>query len=321
MPEKSDCIPRHSPGVMKILRTGTFGLLLGTVATGCVAAASGAAPITPSPETLYRAVDARTGELLNIAALAERVRSAEVVFFGEYHDDLVAHRIQLELVERLAADSAPRVLGMEMFERDVQPIVDDYAAGRIDEVNFRAGSRPWSNYAADYKPLVETAISAGWSIAATNLPQALASSIARYGLGALASVDLDTRRTAAAELQCPEDEYWVRFLEAMNSSSAADSAAHATADPLLVRTYEAQCARDETMAETIAALLHDRQVLHVNGSFHTDFHLGIVPRVLRRAPDADVLVISAFTVDDLENPPIDENRDRADFLIFTLTEG
>lgn len=306
---------------MKILRSGMFALLLGAVATGCAAATGGAPPITPAPEALYRAVDARTGELLSIAALADRVRSAEVVLFGEFHDDLVAHRVQLELVERLAADSADRILGLEMFERDVQPVLDDYVTGRIDEATFRAGSRPWSNYAADYRPLVEAAIRGGWAVAATNLPQVLASSIARYGLGALASLDLDTRRNAAAELQCPEDEYWVRFLEAMDASTATDSTAHASADPLLVRTYEAQCARDETMAETIAAMMDDRRILHVNGAFHSDFHLGIVPRVLRRAPDADILVISALAVDDLEDLAIDEHRDRADFLIFTLTEG
>jgi uncharacterized iron-regulated protein len=301
---------------MKILRTGAVGVLLGTAVAGC-AAAAGPPPIQPAPEALYYAVDARSGERVSIEILAERVRSADVVLFGEYHDDAVAHRIQLELVERLAADSADRVLGMEMFERDVQRLLDDYVDGRIEEAEFRARSRPWSNYAVDYKPLVDAAIAGGWPIAATNLPQAHATSIARYGLASLASLGLDERRTAAAEFQCPEDDYWVRFLEAMDASIAADSTAHANADPLLVRTYEAQCARDETMAETIAAMLDERRVLHINGAFHSDYHLGIVPRILRRAPDAEILVISAMTVADLADPPVAEHRDRADFVIFT----
>src|SRR5690606_11325780 len=121
-----------------------------------------------------------------------------------------------------AQDSTWGVLGLEMFERDVQPTVDRYLMGQIGEEAFLADSRPWPNYLTDYRPLVTSAVRHGLLIAATNLPQTLASSVARYGLGTLAALDLDNRRLAAAQLDCPEDEYWNKFVEAMRESTEAD---------------------------------------------------------------------------------------------------
>jgi uncharacterized iron-regulated protein len=47
------------------------------------------------------------------------------------------------------------------------------------------------------------------------------------------------------------------------------------------------------MAESLAARLRPGTlVLHLNGAFHSDHRLGIVPRLLRRAPGARVLVVS-----------------------------
>jgi uncharacterized iron-regulated protein len=292
-------------------------LLLIAAAGGCATATVGPAGLSPTPTSDYRIYDTSAQSFLDLPTLVERLASADLVFFGEMHDDAVAHRLQLELLEHLAMDTTWTALGLEMFERDVQPSISRYLAGEMSEESFLAGSRPWPNYRSDYRPLLQAAASHGWIVAGTNLPQSLASAVARYGIETLATLDLDTRRLAAAQFDCPEDEYWLKFLEAMRESTQTDPGAHAEVDPLLKRTYEAQCARDETMAETIASLLPEGGVMHVNGAFHSDFRLGIVPRLLRRAPSASIQVISAFPVDDLADPPIDEHLARADFLILT----
>jgi uncharacterized iron-regulated protein len=304
---------------MNASRFPARGLAVGmfVLVAGCAGAGGGS--ISPTPVAVYRVYDTGAEEYLSVAQLVDRVRDADVVLFGELHDDVVAHRIQLEVIERLAADSTERALGLEMFERDVQSVIDDYVLRRIDEGSFLGSARPWQNYPAAYRPLVETARAHRWPIEATNMPQETASSIARYGTAALGSLSLDQRRHVAAELQCPEDGYWTRFQEAMQSAADTDSTAHAAVDPFIKRTYEAQCARDETMAETISALLPGIRVLHINGGFHSDFHMGIVPRILRRVPAASIRTISAFPVDDLTDPPIEEHARRADFLIFTTT--
>jgi uncharacterized iron-regulated protein len=164
---------------------------------------------------------------------------------------------------------------------------------------------------------VELARREGWTVAGTNLPQPLAARIAQQGLAVLAELAPQERAGAAQELHCPRDEYWDRFVDAFASQIGHSPHGHSSPDALWT-TYQAQCARDETMAEGVAALLqrHDF-VLHVNGAFHTDYQMGIVPRLLRRRPHTRVAVISAVPVRDVSDPPTTEYEFRADYLIFT----
>ena len=68
-----------------------------------------------------------------------------------------------------------------------------------------------------------------------------------------------------------------------------------------LRSYAAQAVRDDTMAESIALHLSthpDRQVFHLNGSFHSSEYLGTVERLQKRLPDLNVAVIHPWTEDD-----------------------
>jgi uncharacterized iron-regulated protein len=101
--------------------------------------------------------------------------------------------------------------------------------------------------------------------------------------------------------------------------TAADSAA---ARASLVRVYEAQCVKDETMAESIARELLARGrgngvLLHVNGAFHSDYGLGTAERVRRRMPDHRQLLITAVPVDDPATAPLANHGSKADYVIFT----
>jgi hypothetical protein len=46
------------------------------------------------------------------------------------------------------------VLSLEMFETDVQPVVDEYLAGAIRDADLLKDARAWPNYRPDYEPLV-----------------------------------------------------------------------------------------------------------------------------------------------------------------------
>lgn len=102
----------------------------------------------------------RSGREVTMDALVTDIGASEAVFLGEQHDDAVGHAVQAEIfrraVEKYKADRS-LALSMEMFERDVQVVLDEYLAGLITESHFRSSSRPWPNYETDYRPLVETA--------------------------------------------------------------------------------------------------------------------------------------------------------------------
>ncbi len=290
-------------------------LILASLATAACSTRT-PTPTTPAPGRAlapHRVVDSRTGQALSFDALGEHAADAEVVFFGELHNDPGTHQLELALLEVVARKPGDVVLSLEMFERDVQPALDAYLAGRISEEAFLAQSRPWPNYATDYRPLVEFAKAHGWPVLASNVPRRLAAQVARGGLDTLRLLPAEERLLAASEFSCPRDRYHERFVTTMGDHPGMDSA-------MVLRFYEAQCVKDETMAESIVAALAARPgslIVHMNGSFHSDYGDGVPARVERRRPGTRFMILTGIPVADPGDAPIGEHRERADYLIFT----
>lgn len=257
--------------------------------------------------------------------LVEHLSRANVVFFGEQHDDPETHRVEAMLLEALGRTNRPVVLSLEMFERDVQPVVDDYLAGRISEDDFRSKSRPWERYATDYRTMVEMAKASGWPVVAANVPRPLASAIGRRGLAALDTLSPAQRLHAARDLVCPKDDYRLRFLETMRAHSPGSGPAPQAGDSLPTavaeRFYLSQCVKDETMAESIVEALRraprNAILVHYNGAFHSEYGQGTVDRVRRREPAWSVVLVSAVPVRDPAVAPVAPHTGRGDFVIFT----
>ncbi|MEO8622322.1 MAG: ChaN family lipoprotein [bacterium] len=291
----------------------SIGKAIASIPTSSGALSSGVRIVTPASVTDSRA-----------AAMIEQLRHADVVFFGEQHDDPETHRAEAELLDAIGQTGRPVVLSLEMFERDVQPVVDDYLAGRINERDFLARSRPWERYATDYRRLIELAKDHHWRVVAANVPRTLASAIGRKGLAALDTLNGKDRANAARDNQCPRDDYHARFMESMQSHSAGSGpsvAGDSLPTAMAERFYLAQCVKDETMAESIVnARLdapRDAIVVHFDGAFHSDYSQGTVARVKRRQPGWTIAVVSAVPVADPAIAPIVTQSGKADFIIFT----
>lgn len=280
---------------------------------------------TPVPDPSgFRVVVPATGEQLTMARMNEMLTRSDIVFFGEQHDDRETHRAEAMVLEALGRSNRPVVVSLEMFERDVQGVVDDYLAGRIGEPDFLSRSRPWPNYATDYRPLVEMAKANGWPVVASNVPRRIASAIGRQGLAALDSLTPTERTYAAREIICPADAYRARFMDQMRGHSpggAAPSPADTLPSAVAERFYVAQCVKDETMAESIVDARRraprNAIVIHYNGAFHSDFGQGTVARVLRREPGLSTAGITGVPSSDLASASVADHVNRANFIVFT----
>jgi uncharacterized iron-regulated protein len=263
-----------------------------------------AAQLTPAPAANYRLVHGRTGQEKTLAQLADELATRDVVYFGELHDNVVGHEVYAELA-RLLADRRPDlVISMEMFERDTQGVVNDYLHGKIDEAAFLKHSRPWKNYARDYRPLIELAKDRKLDVIAGNLPRPVAAKVASKDG---ATSPFMPRRTTA-----PLDRYWELFAESMKS--------HPGAEGMAEKMYLAQCAKDDSMAEGIADYLNSnphRQplVIHCNGNFHSDYGLGTAARVAQRLPLAQQAIISMVVVPDVAKADVTSDRKKAHYLL------
>jgi uncharacterized iron-regulated protein len=242
---------------------------------------------------------------MTLAQVADELAARDVVYFGELHDNVAGHQVYAELAKLLADRRPDFVLSMEMFERDVQGVVNDYLRGRIDEATFLRHSRPWKNYARDYRPLVELTRERKRDVIAGNLPRPVAAKVASKE-GSL-SPFLPRATTA------PADRYWELFSEATKGHPGAGGA--------LEQMYRAQCAKDDAMAEGIADYLASnphRQplVIQCNGNFHSDYGLGTAARLAQRAPLVQAAIVSMIAVEDVAKADVTNDRKRAHYLLI-----
>ncbi len=143
-----------------------------------------------------------TGEPASLDDILQAMGSVDAVLVGETHTDPVGHWLERELF-RMAVDRfgggegegarRPVALSMEMFERDVQHILDEYLAGLITESQFLAGARPWEHYAEDYRGMVELARERGLPVIAANAPRRYVNRVSRLGREALRELPPRTR--------------------------------------------------------------------------------------------------------------------------------
>ena len=275
----------------------------------------------------HRVFDTRHKSFTDFESMLADVARADVIFVGEQHDNPNTHRLELAVVDGLMRRRVSLVIALEMFERDVQPVLDKYAAGTITEEEFLKGSRPWPRYATDYRPLIEFAREHHLPIVAANVPRPIAANVSKAGLSALDALG-PQRGFAARELQCAASgQYYDRFVAEMTGHAPA--ADPKTAPPADVRTgtdrfFLAQCVKDETMAESVAAAFANTSVeratiVYVNGAFHTDYGQGAAERTRRRLPGRRVAILSMLPVDDIDGVvPGEEDLARAEYLVYTV---
>jgi len=315
--------PRPNPMIPRLsgVRFPLAALVLAACARTPAPRLSPASAVRPALES--RVVSGPAARDVSFDTMMSSIGNADVVFFGEQHDDPATHRAELAVLAALGNGRRPVVLSLEMFERDVQGVLDDYLRGAISEADFLARSRPWERYTTDYRALVELARARGWRVIASNVPRRLASAVSRRGLAVLDTMLASDRALVAREILCPRDRYYERFTQQMGGHGAPSSTSpgDSTATRAMTnRFYEAQCIKDETMAESVVSALEAEGegavVLHVDGAFHSDFGLGTAERVRRRRPGSTTVVISAIPVADLSTAPVAEHAGKGDFLFF-----
>ena len=277
----------------------------------------------PSATSAYvpqRVYDTRRHAFTDFETMVADLARADVVLVGEQHDDPNTHRLETAVLEGFARRHLSVTLSLEMFERDVQPSLDTYVAGTVGEDEFLKASRPWPRYATDYRALVELAKAQRWPVVAANVPRRIASDVAKTGRPAVDSLGSADRALAAHDLECPHDGYFDRFSEQMGSHQAPGATAAAASDTT-ERYYWAQCVKDETMAESIAAAFAKEAgrpgvIVHFTGAFHSDFGTGTGERVRRRLEGRRVTLVSMMPVDDLDTlAPAGDDLKRADYLV------
>ena len=249
-------------------------------------------------------------DILKVAA------KSDVVFFGELHDNPIAHWLELEITKSLfAARGKDLILSAEMFERDNQILIDEYFAGIIKESSFESEVRLWKNYATDYKPLLNFAKENGLKFVASNIPRRYASVVSSGGFEALQKVAPEELKYIAP-LPVEYDPELACYKEMLSMGGSIGGAMSGKVSENLPK---AQAIKDATMANSIVNNWQKGQlVIHYNGSYHSDRYMGILWYLNKYNPSIKVATISAVLQDDIDKMS-EENKGMADFVIVIPT--
>ena len=245
----------------------------------------------------------KEGKQTTYKKLLKAAADAQVVLFGEEHDNAMVHWLQLEFTKDLAATKS-LVLGAEMIEADNQKQLDQYLAGTIDQEVFDSVARLWKNHKTDYKPLVDVAKEKRYPFIATNIPRRYASQVYKKGLESLNTLTAE-EKAWIAPLPIAYDATlpgYVKMLE-MSGGHGGDN------------LPKAQAIKDATMAHNIAKNLKEGTIfVHYNGSYHSDNFEGINWYLKKEKPSVKILTIAAVSQKDIDKLEA-EHLKQADFII------
>ncbi len=252
----------------------------------------------------YRLYNAQ-GKKVKYAQMLQQIRQADVVFFGEVHNDPMSHWMSLHMLEDLQKVHQDLVLGMEMFEADDQIVLNEYQQGLIQEAQLLSEAKVWDQYATEYKPMVDYAISHKVKVFASNIPRRYASVVFHKGLSALDSLSEEARKWMAP-LPITVDTSLSSYQEMVEAMGGHGGAA---TDNFI----SAQAIKDATMAYFIAQHL-PAHVLHINGAYHTQDKEGIAWYLKQSHPELNIMTIHSVPQEDVAKLE-KENKGKGDYIL------
>lgn len=245
----------------------------------------------------------KKGKKSSYEKLLKSGEKAEVVLFGEHHDNSVVHWLQLEFTKDLS-QKKPLVLGAEMLEADNQTLVNQYLKGEINQKQLDSSARLWKNHKTDYKPLVDFAKEKKINFIATNVPRRYASLVFKKDLVALDSLT-NQEKSWIAPLPIEFDINLPGYKSMMSMQGG-----HAGE-----KMPKAQAIKDATMAYFINKNRKENSIfVHYNGTYHSDNYEGI--NWYLKKLDSEIIIITIATVEQKDITKLEaEHYNKADFIL------
>ena len=244
------------------------------------------------------------GKKVSYKKMLKKLAKADVILFGEHHDNPIAHWLQLETTKDLAK---PRdlIIGFEMIEADNQKQLDLYMQDSINQKAFDTVARLWKNYKTDYKPLVDFAKKNNIKAIATNVPRRFASKIFRGGFKVLDTLSAK-EKSWIAPLPIQYDATLPGYvkMKAMMGGHGGDN------------LPKAQAIKDATMAYFLLKNKKENQLfIHYNGSYHSDNYEGIYWYLKKKNPQLNIVTITTKEEKSNVKKFNKEHKGTADFII------
>ncbi len=250
----------------------------------------------------YHVFDAK-GKKVSYTKILQSISKADVLLFGEYHNNPICHWLQLVMTRDLKP-MRNLTLGAEMFEADNQAALNAYLADQITAKGLDSLARLWSNYKTDYAPLVDFAKNQQLAFIATNIPRKHANLVFREGLEALEQLpEAEKQWIAPLPIEYDAELPGYKNMRTMMPGHGGDN------------LPKAQAIKDATMAHFILQNMQQGYLfIHYNGTYHSDNYEGIGWYLRRQRPELRIVTIATVLQDQVERLS-PEHKGRADFIL------
>lgn len=245
------------------------------------------------------------GKKIKYEKMLKEIAEADVVFFGELHNNPICHWLQLEVTKDLfTAREGNLILGAEMFERDNQLILNEYLSEKISKKSYEKEARLWPNYKTDYAPLVDFAKDSSLMFVATNVPRRYASVVYMNGFEGLDELEPEAK-TYFAPLPIEFDASlpgYVKMTEMAGGHGGEN-------------LPKAQAIKDATMAYSIAEFAEEgKMFIHYNGTYHSDNFEGILWYLNKYKPGLKIVTIASLEQTDIDSLN-EENLNKGNYIL------
>ena len=238
-------------------------------------------------------LSARTGQPITFDALLEDLSAARVVYVGETHSDRTHHLIQERIIRALHARHAGLSVGMEMFDHRYDPVLAQWSAGDIDRAAFiekthwNVRQAGWGFDFDLYAPIFDTIQSRRIPVVGLNVPPWIPPKISGSGLANLLP---DERRLLADRIDTSHAAHRA-YVESVFTAVPHHQVKS------FDYFYQAQCAWEDTMAESIARKLGSGPMVVVIGNGHIQYKYGVPDRAYerRQVPFRTVYLVTVGT--------------------------
>lgn len=272
----------------------------------------------------YLIYSVKQQKTVDINSLVDDMKNVEVLLFGEEHNDSVAHHLEIEIFKTLHKNFSNSALSLEMFDRDVQAIMNEYLKDFIKEKHLKKDARVWNNY-RDYRPMVEYAKSNKLDVICANAAGRYSNLAGRKGQKALNELPIESKKNfAPIPYDTASGGYYNKLigLSGHTSNSKTDTTQKKVMPAMMggFNLIMAQSLWDATMAYSISEYLKTKKgtkVFHVNGRFHSDEYYAVTSQLKKHSPKSSILTISCGSDDGFPNIKWDDFKQLADYIIIT----
>ena len=232
-----------------------------------------------------------TGLKVSFDQMQNAISSSRVIYIGETHDNIEAHRAQLEIIVDLAKRFPGKIsVGMEMFRRSAQQNLNQWNKGELSSDQFKKlFKKNWGNGYVLYKSIFEF-------LNKNHIPL--------IGLkSSKKTEDIFRDNDQPGQNDLPKIDFNDRYHRPFSMSIFGGHQA-------MEKPYRMLLLWEETMAQTVADFLINpsninSKLVILAGGFHVQYGFGIPKRAFRRVPHSYSIVLPTVT----ELPPELEDRE------------